>query len=75
MRLFIKTTAIILGAIATLGAAGAASAHPWHDHRPHRVIVVHHEREIWRRPVHVRHVEYRHLDHRADRLNHPIVRR
>ena len=41
MSPFIKTTAIILGAIATLGAAGAASANPWQMHHPRRVEVNH----------------------------------
>lgn len=39
MSSLIKTTAIILGAIATLGAAGAASANPWQMHHPRRVEV------------------------------------
>ena len=39
MTSIFKTTAIILGAIATLGAAGAASAHPWQMHHPRRVEV------------------------------------
>ncbi len=37
--MFMKTTAIIIGAIATLGAAGAASANPWQMHHPRRVEV------------------------------------
>ena len=41
MKLLIKTTAIILGALATLGAAGAASANPWQMHHPRRVEVNH----------------------------------
>ena len=41
MSPFIKTTAIIIGAIATLGAAGAASANPWQMHHPRRVEVNH----------------------------------
>ncbi len=41
MNSLIKTTAIILGAIATLGAAGAASANPWQMHHPRRVEVNH----------------------------------
>ena len=41
MNPIIKTTAIILGAIATLGAAGAASANPWQAHHPRRVEVNH----------------------------------
>ena len=39
MTSIFKTTAIIIGAIATLGAAGAASAHPWDMHHPRRVEV------------------------------------
>ena len=41
MNSLIKTTAIILGAVATLGAAGAASARPWEMHHPRRVEVNH----------------------------------
>ena len=39
MTSFIKTATILLGAIATLGAAGAASASPWEMHHPRRVEV------------------------------------
>ncbi len=41
MSPFIKTTAIIIGAIAMIGAAGAASADPWQAHHPRRVEVNH----------------------------------
>ncbi len=49
MTSILKTTAIILGAIATLGVAGAASAHPWEMHHPRRVEV---------------NVRLNHIDHR-----------
>ena len=41
MSPFIKTTAIVIGAIAMIGAAGAASADPWQAHHPRRVEVNH----------------------------------
>ena len=41
MSPFIKTTAIIIGAIAMIGAAGAASADPWQASHPRRVEVNH----------------------------------
>ena len=41
MSPFIKTTAIIIGAVAMIGAAGAASADPWQAHHPRRVEVNH----------------------------------
>jgi hypothetical protein len=49
MTRFIKTAAIIIGAIATLGVAGAASANPWDAHHPRRVEVNHRLAHIDRR--------------------------
>jgi len=49
MSPFFKSTAIILGAIVTLGAAGAASANPWQMNHPRRVEVNHRLDRIDRR--------------------------
>ncbi len=39
MTSFMTTATLVLGAITLMGAAGAASAHPWMMHHPRRVEV------------------------------------
>jgi len=56
MSPIIKTTAIVLGAIFTLGAAaGAASAAPWQMHHPRRAEVNHRLDRLDRRIAFERH--------------------